>query len=272
MKRPALLLGALLAAAPLLAAPAAKPSSDGTAALRADWAKHEAWFANPRLGPSKQLRVDATDDYLETRGVDKKRALEELAAAWRSRGTAGAEPFMLEVRWPYGGWIWEARRDAKSGREKLTMVDRWEDAGFPWIYEAATQDKWFLFLGGQSVSGGSIGSSSGFNARFGTTLLRGKYDVAVTFNRTSTGPTPKIELNAFGLMGRALFRKSDEWGYNIGGQIVAISGENLETENQVSALFGLNLYQGNGTWDLTLNLGDEGSRTLILGYSIFLSR
>lgn len=255
----------------ILAAAAGGLSAQDLASLHASWGKHADYFQGPTVGGAGQLRVTATEIFLEANTTGKKQALEELAASWRN--VSAADPLLLEVRWRYGGWVWRGKRDAKTGREKVTLVDRWDDGSFPWVQESSVWGRWFLFMGGQSVSGGGIGSSSGFNLRLGTTLFRDKYDVAFTFNRTSTGPSPKIELTAIGALGRALFRVPDtNWGYNIGGSVTTISGERFKTENELSLLGGLNYYQPTGTWDLSLNLGDEGTRTLILGYSIFLNR
>jgi hypothetical protein len=265
MKRPALVLSLLAAGAALHAAP-------DTAALQKAWGKHSSHFHGPTVGGAGQLRVTATEVFLEARPADKHKALEELAASWRAAGAA--DPLLIEVRWRYGGWLWRGKNGGKGGRETVALVDRWDDGSFPWVQNSAF-GKWFLFLGGQSVSGGGLGSSSGFSLRIGSTLFRDKYDVAFTFNRTSTAnkPNPDIELTALGVLGRALFRvPGKNWGYNLGGSVTRISGENFDTENELSLLAGLNYYQRAGTWDLSLNLGDEGSRTLVLGYSIFLTR
>ncbi len=262
----------ILALALTLLAPALPlRASPDMAALRDAWDKHASYFAEPALGGAGQLRVKATDAFLGARLPEKKAALAELAADWR-RASPG-DPLLMEVRWRYGGWIWRGKRDPKTGRERVSLVDRWDDGSFPWVQESSPWGKWFLFLGGQAVSGGDIGSSHGFNVRLGTTLFRDRYDAAFTFNSTSTGPAPKVKLTSLGALGRALFRVPDtHWGYNLGGGITVISGPGFDTENEFNVVGGLNLYQRGGSWDLSLNLGDEGTRTLVLGYSLFLNR
>jgi hypothetical protein len=263
----------LLAAAALVLPLRAALAAPDLASLRSAWGKHEDSFSSPAAGPAGQLTVTATEAFLESGAEDRNAALESLAADWRK--ASPEDPLLLEVRWRYGGWLWRGKRDAKTGRERVALVDRWDDAAFPWVQDAQARGKWFLFFGGQSMSGGGLGTSAGFNARVGTTFFRDRYDAAFTFNRsaTDTGAGPKIKLTAVGFLGRALFRVPDtSWGYNLGGGVTVISGSNFDTENEVSALAGLNYYQQRGTWDVSLNFGDEGTRTLILGYSLFLNR
>jgi hypothetical protein len=269
--RLALVCGLLAGA---VSAPAAEKPDAPLERLRAVWSPHASFFADPQVGWSGQLRVKATDGFLGARPSERSRALEGLAESWRSaRPEEAGRDALLEVRWDHGGWLWRSRLDAKSGRENLSLVDRWDDGELVWMQESSSQGKWFLFLGGQSVSGGQVGSSSGLNVRLGSTLFRDKYDAAITFNQTSTGQNPKIKLQSVGFLGRALFRvPNTALGYNLGGQIASISGENFETEQELSLLAGLNYYMSKGAWDLALNLGDEGTRTLVVGYSIFLNR
>jgi hypothetical protein len=261
----------LIGALGILAVAVVAHAETDRASLQAAWGKHASSFTDPVVGGAGHLRVTATEKFLKANPTRKKEALEKLAAAWRQ--ASPKDPLLLEVRWRYGGWLWRGERGRTVGRERVSLVDRWDDASFPWIQESSPWGKWFLFVGGQGLSGGDTSPSSGFNVRIGTTLYRDKYDVAFTFNQTFTGSTPNTELTAVGIIGRALFRvPKTNWGYNIGGGATVLGGRNFDIENQFNLLGGLNYYQLKGTWDLSLNLGDEGVRTLILGYSVFLSR
>ncbi len=217
--------------------------------------------------------MEATRDFLETPPLRKKRILEEVSSDWLRafEATKASRPELLlaEITWARGGWLWQVRRDEKTGEARMRLVDQWDDTRLPAMLDAVRKDKWFLFLGGQSVSGGKVGSSVGFNMRLGTTLFRDKYDLSFLFNKTSTGPEPKTKATAYGVLGRRLFRLPNQWGYNLGGQITAIKSSGFKAENEVGAVGGINYYLPKGTWDITLSLGDEGTRTLVIGYSIF---
>jgi hypothetical protein len=204
--------------------------------------------------------------------AQKKQALEDLADTWTHMARPGVVPLYIDVHWAYGGWLWEVVDTKSVGEKKLRLVDQWDDATAPWTAETSLRDRWFFFAGGQSVFGGDVGSSSGFNLRLGTTLFKNRYDLAFLFNKTSTGPSPKVKATALGFIGRMLFRGPGHWGYNVGGQLTSLSASGASADRQLSAVGGLNYYQGHGAWDMSLTLGDEGSRTLVLGYSIFFDR
>lgn len=269
MRRALALLVALTASVPLRA----ETPDRAITGLTGKWGAHSSWFSAPHLSSGGHLVVNATEEFLLAGRSAKKSALQELADSWRGL-LAGQAPaaVMIEVRGEVLGALWLAGPPDKSGKSRLSLVDRWDDTSFPWLSEAAQRDRWFLFAGGQSVSGGDIGSSTGFNLRLGTTLFHNRYDLAFLFNKTSTGPTPKVKANAYGVVGRALFRRSAHWGYNVGGQVTMISGSGSNEDKQLSAVAGVNMYEGRGSWDLSLTMGDEGSRTLVLGYSLFLTR
>jgi hypothetical protein len=265
------LILAWLAAAPAMTLEAADPV---LARLQAQSSAYQENFSNPTRAALGHLQVTARDSFLALPPGQKKDALMSLAAAWvqalQEAGPAAA-PVLLEVRWDHGGWLWLARTREGGGVQKVALLDRWDETG-PAPLAAAASGRWFFFLGGQSVSGGDLGSSSGVNVRLGTTLLKDRYDLSFLFNRTSTGPSPKTKATALGVVGRMLFRLPGPLGYNVGAQIVTIRATDAEDDKQASLVAGLNYYQSRGAWDLSLALGDEGDRTLVIGYSFYLTR
>jgi len=146
-------------------------------------------------------------------------------------------------------------------------VDAWADDRPPLQAQRKT-GQWFGFFGAQAQTGGST-KSSGFNARIGSTLWQGRYDLAATL---STQTTKDASTSSVGLVGRMLFRLNPDIGWNVGAQAQRSASSSGDTLDTISVVGGLNIYVPNGSFDVTLTLGNRGTYGLLFGYTIFLTR
>jgi len=228
---------------------------------------HSTAFSDVNLAPDGELEFTATDAYINSSPLQQQAYVIDALHAWQAKPSP-SEPAqknqLITVTWKGGGDLWNLQSD------KPVKVDQWSDNKLFYSQSNSETGRLFAFFGGQTIQGGGI-DITGFNARFGTTLYKNRYDLAATITYASINSTPSVNTNSFGVVGRALFPLSEHVGYNLGGQIVRTEagGTNEITPGLVA---GLNFYAPTGSFDVTLSTIDAGRWSLLAGYTLFFDR
>ncbi len=169
----------------------------------------------------------------------------------------------VAVELPSGGEIWNF-----SGG-KARRLDAWSDKVLPQGPGIKTAGRWFASFGMQSMGGGDYPSST-LNMRLGSTLLQGRYDLALSYDYAKPQES-ELTSSSLGLVGRALLPLSRHSGWNVGAQWYAADNYG-EKSSSFGLVTGINVYLPRGSFDITLNLKDKGDCGLLAGYTIYLSR
>jgi hypothetical protein len=155
----------------------------------------------------------------------------------------------------------------KEGR--ASRLDAWSDEHMRSGPKARRTGRWFASFGMQSMGGGDYPSST-MNLRFGSTLYKNRYDLAVSYDYSKPRDS-ELARAALGLVGRALLPLSRHGGWNIGAQLSSVDNYGVE-ETKIGLVTGLNVYLPRGSFDITLNLQDKGAYGLLAGYTVFITK
>lgn len=169
----------------------------------------------------------------------------------------------LAVQWSGGGELWTMKDNL------AVKLDGWSDKSLPFGPSTSKGGRWFGSFGVQSMGGGDYPASS-MNLRVGSTLLKNKYDLAGTYDYYK--PAKSITYRAsMGLVGRMLMPLSPHGGWNAGVQLSMVNSYG-ERKGYGGLVTGLNIYLPRGSFDITLNLQDKGSYSLLVGCTVFVTR
>ncbi|MBI4655639.1 MAG: hypothetical protein HY746_02710 [Elusimicrobia bacterium] len=153
---------------------------------------------------------------------------------------------------------------------KALKIDFWSDKTMYLSKPTRKTGRWFGYLGGQIMSGGDF-PARGWTARIGTTLLKNKYDAALSLSRNAFADIEDSGITSIGLTCRRLFQYTEHAGLNIGVQADYARSESAsETTPLISG--GINIYLPGGSFDVTMTFGEQGRSSLMLGYTIFINR
>jgi len=182
--------------------------------------------------------------------------------AWRAVSPAKSEGLAV-VELDGGGELW----NIKPG--KAEKMEAWSDSSVPLGEKTRRAGRWFASFGMQSMGGGDFPSST-LNLRFGSTLYKNRYDLAASYDYSKPRDS-LLSSKSIGLVGRALMPLSRHGGWNVGAQ-VSSSDNYGKQDSSVGLVTGLNVYLPQGSFDLTLNLRDEGAYGFFAGYTFYLTR
>jgi len=264
MMRPKALAAGLLLGSLVLLTPRAHAS--GREQTLADLRKglNPAAFSGARLSAQDQLILDATDLFISS-GPKQKAWMTEALTRWqeglKAEGAASRQVLAV-TSWKDAGSLWTLR-DGKA-----VILEQWSDDHPVYTGERNGTGRWFGFLGGQIVRGGDE-DVSGFNARLGSTLFQNHYDTALMFGYASVG---SVSSKTFGVLGRALFPLNETTGWNVGAQVSRFIPSTGDAQSTLSLLAGLNFYLPGGSFDVTLQAGNNSTYALLVGYSFYISQ
>lgn len=235
------LIAALLLLAPVLCRAAALPHA----------------FESSRVNASGVTYLKALSAYSRLALAAKAETLANAAAAL---GIADGQ-MVVELR--AAGELWRV----KDG--KPAMQDSWSDNELPLGPGTRRAGRWFASFGMQAMSGGDYPSGT-LNMRFGSTLYKGRYDAALTYDY-SRQQDALVGRTSLGLVGRALLPINQHGGWNVGAELYTIDNYGVR-QNSFGLVTGLNVYLPGGSFDVTLNLRDKGAYGLLAGYTLFITR
>lgn len=184
----------------------------------------------------------------------------EIAAAARELGiTAGS----IVVKRDAGGELWSIKTGTPS------RLDAWSDRAIPLGEKTNPAGRWFASFGMQGMSGGDYPSGA-INMRLGSTLYKNRYDVALTYDYYKLRDALEGR-TSLGLVGRALMPVSPYGGWNIGAQLTSVNNYGVR-QGTIGIVTGINVFLPKGSFDITLNLQDQGNYGLLAGYTVFVTR
>jgi hypothetical protein len=129
--------------------------------------------------------------------------------------------------------------------------------------------RWFASFGMQGMSGGDYPSGA-INMRLGSTLYKNRYDVALTYDYYKLRDALEGR-TSLGLVARALMPVSPYGGWNIGAQLLSVNNYGVR-QGTLGIVAGINVFLPRGSFDITLNLQDQGNYGLLAGYTVFITR
>jgi len=222
-------------------------------------------FSGADLSAQNQLILQASDKYVALPASGRFERASVALTGWHMVLAPDAPAnLMLSIRWKTGGELWLMK---DSGYAK---IDEWADARLPFTPDPPNTDRFFGYVGGQLMRGGSAtGNMTAFNGRLGKTFLRGRCDAAALYGYSKLGDSG---LSAYGLTGRVLFPLTDKLGWNLGGSFTRSAPSVGEAVNSVAALGGVNFYLPGGSFDVTASVGNKRMYSLLLGYTLYLTR
>ena len=221
-----------------------------------------AGFAGCRTGAGGTLYLKAVREYGAQKATDRARSVGRIFAAG---GIANTAP-VLAVEGAGMGELW-----APGPEGQAVKLDDWSDESIRVDQTSRRYGRFFGYLGGQLLSGGDY-PSKGFNARLGTTLFKDRYDAAISYSHNSLNNTDNSGSSSLGFSGRALFNYTQHVGLNAGAQLDYSRSAGADGSWTPSVLGGLNFYLPQGSFDITITLDTEGSRSLLIGYTVYFSR
>ncbi len=223
-------------------------------------------FSGASVSAQNQLILTATDKYKAMTSSLRYQQAYTALLSWHSVLSPGAPAnLLLSIKWKNGGELWLLK---DSGPAK---IDEWADTRLPFTPSQPNTDRFFGYLGGQLMKGGSsVGSNmTAFNGRLGKTFLRGRCDAAAIYGYSKLGDAG---LSSYGLTGRVLFPLTDKMGWNLGGSFTRSAPSTGDAVNSIAALGGLNFYLPGGSFDVTASVGNNSMYSLLFGYTLFLTR
>lgn len=226
----------------LLCAPAAARAASCPAVLPAQFSACRVETGVPRL--------TAGEEYLKAK------------AAARGAAVAACGDGLAAVAWPGGGELWSVNGGAAA------RVSAWNDLALTSEEIRHTRGRWFAYLGGQVMSGGDA-PYSGFSSRLGTTLFKDRYDASVGYSSSAPKDAPDSVTRSLEFTGRELFPFTRHSGLNAGARLSYSKTGDLDGEWTPSVVGGLSIYLPEGSLDLNLTLGEQGSRSLQIGYTVY---
>lgn len=256
------LAGFLMLLAPAAAWAAGGPREQALSRLR-PILRSQA-FSAARLSSQEQLILEATDVFISS--APKRRAwVTEALAEWKRQldgaGIPEEQPLAV-VAWKGAGSLWSLRQG------RAALLEEWADERPVVSGDRLGAGRFFGFLGGQVTRGGDF-DSSGFNARLGSTLFQNHYDMALTFAYATVG---SVDARSFGILGRALFPLSPGVGWNTGVQVSRFDPSSGDSISTLSAVAGLNFYLPGGSFDVTLQAGNNNTYGFLAGYTVFFTQ
>lgn len=229
-------------------------------------------FALPAAGRAGGLPAQFLSQQVNGAGITVLKAAPayaELSARVKSEKVAeacaspGQAEMPVAVELPGSGELW------KCAEGKAVRLDAWSDAAMqpgPGVKKAG---RWFASIGMQSMGGGDYPAST-LNMRVGSTLFKGRYDLALTYDYYKPRDS-ELTSSSLGLVGRALMPLSRHTGWNVGAQISTADNYGKK-EKELGLVAGLSVYLPRGSFDITLNLKEKGNCGLLAGYTVYLSR
>lgn len=203
------------------------------------------------------ISVKAATTYAELAGPDRADA---VAKAGTALGLADGP---LGVRLTDGGELW-----ALSGG-KAEKLDSWNYSAVQPGPGVSAAGRWFASFGMQNMGGGDYPAST-LNMRVGSTLFRGRYDLALSYDYYKPRDS-ELGSRSLGIVGRALMPLSRHSGWNAGAQLS--TSDNYGTKAvDFGLVTGMNVYLPRGSFDISVNLKNKGACGLLLGYTVYLTR
>ena len=214
-------------------------------------------FESSNLNRSGVLYLKAAATYGPLSPDEKTSSVEKAA------GSLAVANGTVVVQSGAAGEIWSVRGG------KAEKLDGWSDTTLPLNPKTNNAGRWFASFGMQSMSGGPSPSGT-INMRLGSTLYKGRYDLALSYdyNKLSDAELGQASL---GVVGRALIPLTRHGGWNIGAQLTRTNSFGVASDS-VGLVTGLNIYLPRGTFDITLNLQEKGAYGVLAGYTIFITR
>jgi len=169
----------------------------------------------------------------------------------------------LVVKQDAGGELWSI----KAGTPY--RLDTWSDKSTPLGQNTSRAGRWFASFGMQGMNGGDYPSGA-INMRLGSTLYQNRYDVALTYDYYKLRDALEGR-TSLGLVGRALMPVSQYGGWNIGAQLSSVNNYGVR-QGTVGIVTGINVFLPRGSFDITLNLQDQGNYGFLAGYTVFITR
>ncbi|OIO02945.1 MAG: hypothetical protein COX65_02780 [Elusimicrobia bacterium CG_4_10_14_0_2_um_filter_56_8] len=184
----------------------------------------------------------------------------EVAIAVKELGLTSGR---LVVKQEAAGELWTIKAGTPS------RLDAWSDKSLPLGQNANPAGRWFASFGMQGMSGGDYPSGA-INMRLGSTLYKNRYDVALTYDYYKLRDALEGR-TSLGLVGRALMPVSPYGGWNIGAQLLNVNNYGVR-QGTLGIVAGINVFLPRGSFDITLNLQDQGNYGLLAGYTVFITR
>lgn len=212
-------------------------------------------FTSSRVAPSGILLLKAATGYLYLKDAEKKAAVERAAVAAPSAS-------IVSVEAAGEGELWSVVAGSAAA------LDSWSERGMRFGPRSRRAGRWFGYVGGQLTRGGDLPSNA-WTGRLGTTLLKDRYDAAISLTRNNFTEVEDSNVTTVGLTFRALYPYTAHAGFNIGVQLARVSATGY-SHLSPSALTGINIYLPGGSFDITFTHGERGNRGLLLGYTVYI--
>jgi hypothetical protein len=217
-------------------------------------------FENYHISPTRIIYLTGGKKYIESSNQAKTKSVENACSAIVSDKTDK----IIAVKLNGQGEIWVFEKG------KALKIDLWSDRVMHLSEQTRKTGRWFGYLGGQIMTGGDF-PSKGLIGRIGTTLLKNKYDAALSVSYNAYSDIEDSGTTSIGLILRALFRYTEHTGLNVGVRADYVYSENSR-EISPAVLGGINFYLPQGSFDFTIALGEEGTKSLMLGYTFFITK
>ena len=223
-------------------------------------------FSGEELTAQNQLVLKTTEKYTALPASARSAQASAALIEWQKvLGPDAPANLLLSVRFKDGGelWLLKAKGPAK--------IDEWTDSRLPFTQDQPHTDRFFGYIGGQYMrSGGDADNMTGFNGRLGKTFMNGRYDAAVLYGYAKMGSD--YSSSSYGLTGRALFPWTAHVGWNLGGSFTRSAPSEGDAVNSLGVLGGINFYLPGGSFDITAALGNHSVYSMLIGYTVYLSR
>mgnify|MGYP001453103052 CR=1 FL=1 len=214
-------------------------------------------FAASSVNGAGIISVKAATTYVDLVGSDRADAVAKVGTA------LGLADGPLSVRLPDGGELW----NLSAG--KAEKLDSWSGGAVQPGPGVSAAGRWFASLGMQNMGGGDYPAST-LNMRVGSTLFRGRYDLALSYDYYKPRDS-ELTSRSLGIVGRALMPLSRHSGWNAGAQLSTSDNYGVKT-GDFGLVAGINVYLPRGSFDISLNLKGRGACGLLLGYTVYLTR
>lgn len=218
-------------------------------------------FESYYINPTGILYLKADKKYAEASEQTKSKSVEKACAAVSDKTDK-----IVVVQFKAEGEIWVCEKG------HALKIDSWSNRFMHLSEQTRKTGRWFGYLGGQLVTGGDY-PAKGWTGRIGTTLLKNKYDAALSVSYNVFSDIKNSGTTSIGLTGRKLFQYTQHTGLNIGLRVdYSYSETSSDSEISPAILGGINFYLPQGSFDITLSFGEEGTISLMFGYTIFITK
>lgn len=221
-----------------------------------------AMIEDLRMDENAVLKAKVLEDYFKAKTSAKEGIVSRVSDI--ALEVCGKKPFFIDISAGHAGELWnrDIKKDEYALMEKRSFA--WMNAG----ENTPKAGKWFASFGIQGMGGDN--PSTTMNLRLGTMLYKNKYDLALTYDYNKQDYS-LLTKKALGLSARRLFPLTPHTGWNAGLK-VDITDYYGEAGTDFKGLAGINIYLPGGSFDITYSIGNKGYWSVILGYTVFITR